>query len=77
MTVVTGSFEMFAVEFVFGIPVMVEYRLVPAFLLVTGFAVIAESLGMNIPDRVAVHTPLGSIFVFALEMTGVTGHLLV
>ena len=77
MTVVTGLIEMLSIEFVFGIPVMIEYRLIPAFLMVTGFTVIAESLGMNIPDRVAVHTPLGGIFVFAFEMTGITSHLLV
>ncbi len=76
MTVVTGPFEMFAVEFVFGIPVMVEYRLVPAFLLVTVVTGITKSFGMDIPDRVAIYTPFGGILVLAFEVAGVTGHLL-
>ena len=77
MTVVTGPFKMLAVEFVFGIPVMVEYRLVPAFLLVTGFTVTTKSVGMNIPDLMAIHTLLGGILVLAFEVAGVTGYLLV
>lgn len=77
MTVVTGLFEMLAVEFVFGIPIVVEDCPVPAFLLVAGLAVITEPFGMNIPDRVAIYTLLWRILVFALQMTGITGHLLV
>ena len=68
MTVVTGLIEMLAVEFVFGIQVMIEYRLVPAFLLVTGFTVIAKPVGMNIPDRMAVHTLLGGVFVLRFQV---------
>jgi len=77
MTIITGLLKVLSVDFVFGIPVMIENRLVPAFLLVTGFTVIAEPIGMNIPDRMAVHTLLGSILVFRLEVAGTTGHLLV
>ena len=77
MTVITGMLDVLSVEFVFGIPVMIENRLVPAFLLVTGITVIAEPIGMNIPDRMAVHTLLGGILVFRLEVAGITGYLLV
>ena len=77
MTVITGLLKVLSVELVFGIPVMIENRLIPAFLLVTVFTVIAEPIGMNIPDRMAVHTLLGSILVFRLEVAGITVHLLV
>ena len=77
MTVVTGAFEMFAVEFVFGIPVMIENRLIPAFLLVTVVTAITKSFGMDIPDRVAIHAPLGGILVLGIEVAGVAGYLLV
>ena len=77
MTVVTGLIQVFAVEFVFGIPVMIENRLVPALLMVAVVTGITKSFGMNIPDFMAIHTLLGGIFVFAFEVAGVTGHLLV
>jgi len=77
MTVVTGWFLVFSYEIVPGIPVMIENRTIPAFLLVTGFTIIAKPFGMNIPDRVAFHTLLGGIFVYAFKVAGVTGHLLV
>ncbi len=77
MTVITGLLQVLSVEFVPGIPVMIENRLVPAFLLVTGFTVIAKPVGMNIPDRMAVHTLPGGILVLRLEVAGITGHLLV
>jgi len=76
MTVVAGLIEMLAVEFVLGIPIVVEDRLVPAFLLVAGLTVIAEPFGMNIPDRMAIYTPCGGIFIFALQVTGIAGYLL-
>ncbi len=76
MTVVTGLLAVLAFELVSGIPVMVENRLVPAFLLVTVVTGVTKPLGMNVPDRVAIHAPLGGIFVLAFEVTGVTGHLL-
>ena len=77
MTVVTGLIQVFAVEFVFGIPVMIENRFVPALLLVAVVTGITKSLGMNFPDRVAIYTPLGCIFVLAFEVAGVAVHLLV
>ena len=77
MTTITGLLEVLVLEFVFGVPVMIEYRLVPAFFLVTVVTGIAEPAGVNIPDRMAVDTFCGGILVFCLQMTGVTGHLLV
>jgi len=77
MTVVTGLLAVLAFEFVFGIPVMIENRLIPAFLLVAVVTGVAKPFSMNVPDRVAIHAPLGGIFVLAFEVTGVTGHLLV
>ena len=77
MTVVTGLLAVFVLEFVFGVLVMIENCLLPAFLLVTDFTGITKSVGMNIPDRMAVHTLLGCILVFRLEVAGITGHLLV
>ncbi len=77
MTVVTGLIQVFAVEIVLGIPVMIENRFVPALLLVAVVTGITESFVMNIPDRVAIYTPAGGIFVLAFEVAGVTGHLLV
>ena len=77
MTVVTGLFAVLSFEFIFGIPVMIENRTIPAFLLVTVVTGITKSFGMDIPDRMAIHTLLGGIFVFAFEVAGVTGHLLV
>ena len=66
MTIITGLIEVLSVELVFGIPVVIENSLVPAFLLVAGFAGIAKPVGMNIPDRMAVHTLRGGVFVFRL-----------
>jgi len=77
MTVITGLLEVLVLEFVFGVPVMIEYCLVPAFFLMTVVTGIAEPAGVNIPDRMAIHTLLGGIFIYRFQMTGVTGHLLV
>lgn len=77
MTVITGLLAVLVLEFVFGVPVMIEFCLIPAFFLVTVVTGIAEPAGVNIPDRMTIHTPLGSILVFRLQVTGVTGHLLV
>ena len=77
MTVVTGLLAVLTFEFVFGVPVMIENRLIPAFLLVAVVTGVAKPFSMNVPDRVAIHAPLGGIFVLAFEVTGVTGHLLV
>lgn len=65
MTVVTGCFLVFSFEVIPGIPVMIENRTIPAFLVVAGFTVIAKPAGMNIPDCMATHTPLGRILVFS------------
>ena len=77
MAVVTGWFAVLSLEFVSGIPVMIENRLAPAFLLVAVVTGITKSFGVNIPDRVAIYTPPGCIFVLAFEVAGITGHLLV
>ena len=77
MTVVAGLLAVLSFEFVFGIPVMIENRLIPAFLLVTVVTAITKPFGMNVPDRVAIDTALGGVFVLAFEVAGVTGHLLV
>lgn len=77
MTIITGLLAMLVLEFVFSILVMIEYRLVPAFFLVTVVTGIAEPAGVNIPDCMTVHTFRGGILVFCLQMTGVTGHFLV
>ena len=68
MTVITGLLAVFVLQFVFSIPVMIENRFIPAFLLVTGFTVIAKPVGMNIPDRMAVHTLLGGVFVLRFQV---------
>jgi hypothetical protein len=77
MTVITGLLAVLPVELIFGIPVMIKNRLIPAFLLVTAFTGIAKSVGMNIPDRMTVHALPGGVLVFRLEVAGITGHLLV
>ena len=77
MTVVTGLFTVFSFEFIPGIPVMIKNRTIPAFLVVTGFTITAKPAGVNIPDRMAIHTLFGGIFVYAFKVAGVTGHLLV
>jgi hypothetical protein len=76
MTVVTGLIAVLSFELISGIPVMIENRHVPAFLLVTVVTGITESSGMDIPDRVAIYTPLGGILVPAFEVAGVAAYLL-
>ena len=68
MTVITGLLAVFVLEFVFSILVMIENRLIPAFLLVTVFTGIAKPVGMSIPDRMAVNTLLGGVFVFRFQV---------
>ena len=68
MTVITGLLVVLTVELIFGIPVMIENRLIPAFLLVTIFTGIAKPVGMSVSDRMAVNTLLGGVFVFRLQV---------
>lgn len=77
MTVIATWLAVFVFEFVCGIPVMVENRFIPGFLLMAGCAVFAEPVGMNVSYRMAIHTPLRSIFVFLADVARVASHSLV
>lgn len=77
MTVIATWLAVFVFEFVCGIPVMVENRFIPGFFLVAGCAVSAESVGMNVSYRMAIHAPFRRIFVFLTDVARVASHSLV
>lgn len=74
---IAGSATVFAFERIIRIAVMIEAGFIPGLLAVAGFAFFTESVGMDVSYRVAVDALPGSILVCPLDMTGVTGHLLV
>jgi hypothetical protein len=77
MTVIATWLAVFVFEFVCGIPVVVENRLIPGFLLVAGCAVFSESVAMNVSYRMTIHATRRSIFVFLAEVARVASHSLV
>ena len=77
MTVIAGLPTVSSFEFVFGIPVMVENRLIPALLLMAACTFIAEAVVMNIPYRMAIDALRWSIFVFLVDVAGIASYLLV
>ena len=68
MTVVTGLLAVLVLEFVFGIPVMIENCFIPAFLLVAVFTGIAKPVGVSISDRMTINTLPGGVFVFRFQV---------